>query len=178
MKYKGKKALGPKPEYIVIPRGGSDDIAFIAKPILDYSGFDNLCPRPTPPGILYPDGRKGFDVDSPEYQKSLADYVSLRTDWYIINALRDTPDMEWESVDYSKPDTWKNWRTEFDEFLTEKEINSILEGIAAANGLDQSKIEEAKARFLVGMASQLNGLSSPVTEPSITQSGEPVNVSE
>lgn len=174
MKFKGQKALGPKPEYIVIPRG-DDNIVFIAKPILDYSGFDELCPRPTPPGILFPDGRKGQDVESPDFRNKLNEYLQLRTNWYIINALRETPEMEWETVNYSDPSTWGNWRKEFDEFLTEREINSVLDGIAVANGLDQAKIEEAKERFLVGMANRLSEPSSPPTEEKTTQSGEPVS---
>lgn len=177
MKFKGQKALGPQPEYIVIPRG-EDNIVFIAKPILDYSGFEAICPRPVPPGILYPDGRKGQDVDSPEFRKELGDYIQMRTDWYVVNALRDTPDMEWETVNYSEPDSWKNWRQELGEFLTEREINQVLDGIATANGLDQAKIEAAKERFLAGMASQPNVLSSLVTDEKTTQSGEPVNESE
>ena len=174
MKFKGQKALGPKPEYIVIPRG-DDDIVFIAKPILDYSGFDALCPRPVPPGILFPDGRKGQDLESPEFRNKLNEYLQLRTNWYIINALRETPEMEWETVTYSDPSTWENWRKEFDEFLTEREINSVLDGIAVANGLDQAKIEEAKERFLVGMANRLSEPSSLPIEEKTTQSGEPVS---
>lgn len=174
MKFKGQKALGPKPEYIVIPRG-DDDIVFIAKPILDYSGFDALCPRPVPPGILFPDGRKGQDLESPEFRNKLNEYLQLRTNWYIINALRETPEMEWETVNYSDPSTWENWRKEFDEFLTEREINSVLDGIAVANGLDQAKIEEAKERFLVGMANRLSEPSSLPIEEKTTQSGEPVS---
>ena len=174
MKFKGQKALGPKPEYIVIPRG-DDNIVFIAKPILDYSGFEAICPRPVPPGILFPDGRKGQDLESPEFRAKLQDYITLRTDWYIINALRDTPEMEWESVDYSSPDSWKNWRTELAEFLTEREVNSLLDGVATANGLNQEKIEAAKERFLVGMANQHKELSSPATDEKTTPSGEPVS---
>ncbi len=174
MKFKGQKALGPKPEYIVIPRG-DDDIVFIAKPILDYSGFDALCPRPVPPGILFPDGRKGQDLESPDFRNRLNEYLQLRTNWYIINALRETPEMEWETVNYSDPSTWENWRKEFDEFLTEREINSVLDGIAVANGLDQAKIEEAKERFLVGMANRLSEPSSLPIEEKTTQSGEPVS---
>lgn len=174
MKFKGQKALGPKPEYIVIPRG-DDNIVFIAKPILDYSGFEAICPRPVPPGILFPDGRKGQDLESPEFRAKLQEYIALRTDWYIINALRETPDMEWESVDYSSPDSWKNWRTELTEFLTEREVNSLLDGIATANGLNQEKIEAAKERFLVGMANQHNESSSPITDEKTTPSGEPAN---
>lgn len=174
MKFKGQKALGPKPEYIVIPRG-DDNIVFIAKPILDYTGFETLCPRPVPPGIMFPDGRKGQDLESPVFRDKLQEYIELRTDWYIINALRDTPDMEWDTVNYSEPSSWKNWRTELNEFLTEREINSLLDGIAIANGLNQEKIEAAKERFLAGMASRLNEPSSPLTDEKITQSGEPVS---
>lgn len=177
MKFKGQKALGPKPEYIVIPRG-DDNIVFIAKPILDYSGFDELCPRPVPPGILFPDGRKGQDIESPEYRDKMTTYIQLRTDWYVINALRDTPDCEWEQVQFSVPNSWSLWKNELGEFLTEREINQVLDGISIANGLNQSKIEEAKERFLAGMVSRLNEPSSLLTEEKITQSGEPVNESE
>ena len=174
MKFKGKKPLGPQPEYIVIPRG-NENIVFIAKPILDYSGFEEICPRPNPPGILYPDGRKGYDNENPEYKGKLIEHLQLRSDWFIISALKDTPDLEWEQVNYSDPTTWKLWKQELEEVLTEREINIVMDGIVTANGLNQAKLDAAKERFLAGMASQPKEPSSLLTDEKTTQSGEHVS---
>ena len=176
MKIQGHELTGPAVEVLVIPRQ-SGDIVFKAKAVLDYTDFDKLCPLPTAPEILRPGGGKAQDVNDPEYVKALDEWASHKTEWMVLKSLEGTEGLEWETIDYSDPDTWKNYVDEFTKAgFSETEINRLVNTAATACGLNQTKIDEATKRFLAGQAAnQLNG-SYHSSELSTTPSGDRVSV--
>ena len=150
MKIKGQKVCAPSIETIVIPRK-TGDLIFKAQAVLDYSAFEALCPIPRAPETLKPGGIRTKNLEAPDFLKALDDWAEKRTAWMILKSLEATPDLEWETIQMDKPETWKNFDTEFkNSGLSALEINKVLELVTTVCGLDQKKIEEATERFLAG----------------------------
>lgn len=148
MKIHGKKIEGPNEEIIPIPRS-SGDIIFKASAVLDYEPFEKLCPVPKAPEVLKPGGAKYYDVEDKKYLEEINKWSRLKTSWMILQSLKATDGLEWESVDMSKPETWDNLESELESSgFTPIEISKIINGVISANGLDDQKMEEARKRFL------------------------------
>lgn len=174
MKLGGSKLEGPRIETVVIPFNGKD-LVFKAQLVRGYDDFEKMCPLPTPPQILKPGGIKSYDTEDSSYKLKLKEYSNLRSDWLILKSLSVTPNLEWETVDMSKPETWKNFHTELGASgLSAAERSRIIEVVLDANGLDQSKIDEATKRFLMEEAAKEVQSSQTGAVPSMP-SGKPAN---
>lgn len=149
MKYKGQTVKNDNIRHVVIPRP-SGDIIFIAKPVVSFDGFDEFCLEPKPPIItIHATGEKRPDLDDTNFKLQLIKYNAQRTHWLILESLKDTPDIVWETVEYSKPDTWSLFIKEFeDSGFTPAEINAITNAVMTVNSLNETQLEEARKRFL------------------------------
>lgn len=154
MKFQGKKIDGPKPEFIVIPRGENieDAVIFKAEAVLDYAEFNQLCPEPKPPTIMYRDGRKVLDTNDPKFKQSIDRHAERRMAWMVLKSLRNTPDLEWETVDYNNPETWMNYRKELEETFTQYECTLIIGGVMSANSMNEERMKQARETFLRSQA--------------------------
>ncbi|MEA2036320.1 MAG: hypothetical protein U9O94_02345 [Nanoarchaeota archaeon] len=150
MKYKGQVVKGKNQEIIPIPREGGD-IIFIANAVKSWDEFENLVPEPEVPVLLKPGGKKVEDKNDPQYKKAVDKYNELRTHYIVLTSIKDTPDVEWETVDFGKPETWHNYRQELlDSDFSDIEIGRIMVGVMRANSLDENMIDEARSNFLHG----------------------------
>lgn len=174
MKMNGKTVLRPNIELIVIPRGDGDPIIFKATGVNDTSIFEKLCPPPEPPTRLYPGGKKVQDITAPEFKKKLTEHNLLQFHFMILKSLEATEGLEWDTVDISRPETWKNYPEELQAAgLTNTEVNMVVNGVLAANALNEDRIEEARQRFLASQRAQSEESSTQEGEQHSTQSGEP-----
>ena len=114
MKIKGKNIEAPSEEVIVFPRNDGN-IVFKAKPVKGYEDFDKVCPAPQPESIMKPGGAQSQDVENPKYKKALDDWAGQKTHWMILKSLSATDDLEWDTVDMSKPETYENYIKELEE---------------------------------------------------------------
>lgn len=173
MKIKGKKIEGPNIEIIILPRG-NEDLVFKAQAVLDTSAFDQLCPRPEPPKMMKRGGQLVSNVEDPGYQQAIQAYGKLRSSWMIIQSLRATDDLEWETVKYDDSSTWNGYEDELRKSgFAEMEISRLITGVMTANALNEDKIEEARNRFFAGQQAAAQTKSSPEAAPNNTPSGEP-----
>lgn len=155
MKINGRKLDKPQIEVCVIPRRDGD-LIFKAQPIVDFTDFVALCPMPIPPTVIRKGGEKGQDVEDPAYKEALNTWAKQRTDWMILKSLAATDDLEWETVKLNDPSTWGNYAKEFETSgLNPAEVNSIINIVVDACGLNQKKIDEATKRFLAGQEALL-----------------------
>lgn len=140
---------------VVIPRP-TGDIVFIAQAVLDEEPFDKLFPRPEPPVKVKPDGSESFDIEDATYVKALNSWATAKTDWLVLEALRlGSPEITWDSVKMSEPDTWGNYRNELKAAgFSEVEIAAVIGCAISASGLSQDKIDRATESFLAQMAKQ------------------------
>jgi len=175
MKINGKKLDGPNIEVVVIPRQ-SGDLVFKAAAVLDYEDCDKLNPMPQAPKKLLAGGEIQENVDDPKYQKALDDWATRKFYWMLIKSLEATDGLEWETVEMSKPETWELYKKEMHKAgLSPGEIARIEMCVTDACGLNQTKIDEATKRFLVGQAQGPANGSTPSSELQSTQSGVPAS---
>lgn len=165
-------------ETVVIPRGGVN-VVFKAEAVLSFKEFEELCPPPKP--------REGqrrnkatnvmedfVDTTDPKYTTALHTWALTRTDWMVVQALRATPGLTWDTVVPTEPDTWGNYKDELIESgFSEMHIGKILDAVITASGLDEAKIEKATKDFLASAVEEAAAQSTPDTEPETTESGEP-----
>jgi len=155
MKIKGKKIENPNREIIPIPRGMEDDIVFIADAVLDMEPFDKMCPPPIPT-MRKIDGIDVPNLRDPHYLKKIEKHATKRIAWLVLTSLEGTEGLEWETVDVSDPSTWHLFREELKSAgFSNMEIDRIVAGVISVNALSESKIEAARARFLLSQQAPL-----------------------
>jgi hypothetical protein len=171
MKINGVKICGANIEYVVIPRYNGD-IVFKCEAVLNYKEFDALYPEPKIKLVMIPGGKMIPDMDDTNFKIQKADYNSKRYAWTVITSLKNSPGLEWETIDFSKTETWENYEQELrDSDFTTNEINMVLMGVLRANSLDEVKLIEARDSFLASLVVQAK-LSSQTAELKDTQSGQ------
>lgn len=174
MRIKGQEISGPNEELIVIPRGQSQ-IVLKARAVLEYDDFERLCPEPNPPFVLKPGGRKEHNFNDPKYRAAQAQRVKQQTYFMFTKSLMATEGLEWETIDLNRPDTWLNFDNELKSSgFSLIERGMITRGIMVANNLDDTKVEEARQRFLQSLQVSDDDSSSQKDGPTSTPPGEPV----
>lgn len=149
MRIKGIEINKPNIEVLVLPRPMGTDIIFKAQAVIDFEPFNKLCPEPQPPSILYRNGDRKLDVEDAAYKKEIGIYGLARTHWMILKSLEATEGLEWETVEPSKSETWGNFREELKKGgFSEIEQGRIISAVMVANCLDESRVQEARERFL------------------------------
>lgn len=178
MKIKGVKVKSAYEEVVVFPRTTGPNLVFTARAVSDYDSFNKLCPQPEPPSIVYAgETTPRKNVEDPSYRKAFLEWAEQQSHWMVLESLKATEGLEWETVKYEDPTTWKNYQNEMREAgLTDAEQARIIKIVSLVNGIDQSKIDEATNSFLASRAAQLSNENSPASAPTATPSGEPVNV--
>ena len=176
MKMHGKIVQVPIEETIVIPRQ-SGNLVFKARPVIDWSDHEKLDPQPEPPVIQRPNQPAQKNVENPKYKKQFASWANRRWDWMILDSLSPS-EIEFETVQKDKPETWENWRKEMsDAGLVPNEIERIEALVLTACRLDQTKIDAATEAFLADQARIQKQESSQSSDNSSTPSGELASVS-
>lgn len=149
MKLQGKTTAGSNIQVIVIPRGEDSQFIFKAAPVVDYTAFDAICPRPNPPVTTRAGGQSFQNVHDKQYVEELNRWGTYKTHWLVLESLKATPELVWDTVIPDDPTTWKNYATELKDFgLTEPEISRIIQLVCDACGLNQDKIDAATKSFL------------------------------
>lgn len=173
MKIGGVEVSGPSEEVLILPRPLAQDIVIRCKAVLDMSEFEALCPEPKAKPMLVAGGFKENDKD-PGYLEQCRLHSEQRFAFISLKSLEPS-NIEWETVQMENPNTWKNWEKDLRESgLSSIEINRIIVCIMQANALDETKLEQARKSFLLGLGAQKEKSSGPDTEPKNTPSGEPV----
>lgn len=148
MKIKGKKLSGPYVVTVVLPRE-EGNIVFKAQAVLDFEEFEQLCPRPMAPEIVRPGNVRSRDTTDKIYQKKLTEWSENQVHWMVIQSLKATPELEWETLKDNDPSTWSNYQQEMKEAgISIAEQARIIDAVMTASGLNQDKIDEATKAFL------------------------------
>jgi hypothetical protein len=177
MRLEGKKIEGPNVETIVIPRtDGRADVVFKAQAVLDYTPFDELCPRPTPPIKTLRGGERQADYEDTVYKELISTYGLKRMAWMCIKSLEATPTLEWDDVDVGNPNTWLKFEDELTKAgFSDPEIMRIRNGVFSANCLNESVVELARQSFFTGRPRAHDPSSYLPAGTSDTPSGDPVS---
>ena len=121
-------------------------------------GFYEIATEPKPPLIEYPPSTgkpPENDYNDEKYLQRVRDFNTSRYYWMLLTSLKDSPDIEWETIDMTKPDTYKNFETELvsAQFLP-AEINAIRSAVSKVNALDEQQLEAARKSFLASLQAQ------------------------
>lgn len=182
MKINGMKLEGPNIVTLVLPREYGD-IVIRAQAVLDYKKFEALCPRPTPPMKIARGTGKVPDFDDRFYIGEISTYGAKKTAFMFLESLKATPGLEWETVSMTEPSTWANYEEELSSAgFSDVERQRILQAVIDANCLNETRLEEARERFLKGqvvaIASGHSSSEPSKDEPTFMPSTEPANASE
>lgn len=136
-------------DLLVLPRSNADDIPIRAEAVTINDEFNEKVPLPIAPLIQKKDGNHK-DFKDKNYVKAISNREDQRFDFLCIKSLAPS-NIEWETVDLDKPNTWCKWREELmNAGISEQEINRIIETIMVANALNERKIQAARDAFLRG----------------------------
>jgi hypothetical protein len=175
MKINGKKIHGANTDYVVFPRG-EDRIVFKIQALGDMKAFEALVPTPKPGTKMVPGGIQVEDRDDVRFKTETKQYSELRFAYTCLASLSATEGLEWETVKLSDPNTWLKWEQELlDSGFNQNEVNYLQYKIISVNALNQDKLEEARASFLLSLEAQRTLDSSQTGEPQTTPSGVDVN---
>lgn len=178
MKIKGKKIEGPRRIVLVLPRDG-EDIVLVFQAVMDMAEFDKLCPSPIPPMKMIKGGITIPDLENPTFKAQITEHATRRSNWMILKALDATPELTWDKIKMDDPSTWGLLQEELKEAgFSTMEVVKITNTVFEVNSLDESKLEEARQRFLATQQPIPNESSSQKEEQPSTPSGEPANGSE
>jgi hypothetical protein len=148
MKIKGVELKGLNKDFIVFQRNG-DDVVITAQAVPDYKEFDKRVETPVPPKITKPGGLAELNFSDPKYNQAVSEYAELRTNFIIVYSLRATEGLEWDTVDYDKPNTWKNWRKDLlNADFTETDLLHIMKLVVKVNSLTDAMMDAARQDFL------------------------------
>ena len=148
MKLKGIEIKGMNVISFGIPRG-EECFEFRAQAVTNMADFEAMCPEPKPRIKQFPGGVTELDINQPEYKEALNKYNEKRSAFLILQSLRATADLEWETVDYAVPDTWVNYVEELrSSGFSQGEISHIIKKVLEANALNENQLDAAYERFL------------------------------
>jgi hypothetical protein len=175
VKLNGKQVFGAFEAVVAIPRLDGP-LVFIARAIMDYEPFDKLCPQPKAPLIQFAGQAAVENIEDVNYKKAIDEWVGKKTHWMVLQSLRATPDLVWDTVIDGDHSTWANYQKEMATAgLSPAEQARIIMCVSEANGLDQSKIDEATESFLAGRAALAASGNYHVSGQLVTPSGVLVN---
>ena len=164
----------PTEVFLVIARGETE-VVFRAIGVPDYEEFNKLCPEPKPSKVNKPKEGWVDNLDEPAYRDMVKTHGNKRLAWLVINSLEPSK-IEWETIDFDNPSTWIGWEKEMkDNGFNQVECNRIQALVFEANSLDEEKLEQARANFLLGQQPVPSEYSGQSTAPESTQPGEPVS---
>jgi hypothetical protein len=67
----------------------------------------------------------------------------------MLKSLESTEDLEWETVDINKPETYGNWQIELEDAgFSEIERMRVMQLCTQVNALDDNMLDQAKETFL------------------------------
>lgn len=149
MKYQGRSIKGPKTEILAIPRDDGD-IIFTARAVQEIEEFEEILPPPQPPLMVKPGNIQFKNIEDPDFKIALGAWSTQKMNWMILKSLEASEGLEWERVKMDDPETWSEFRVELKESgFNAVEIAYIINAALRVNTIDEAKMEEARARFLV-----------------------------
>ena len=161
--------LGQPSEIIIPIIRGDQEVIFQASCIIDFDELNKVLVEPEPPSIL----KRGETIPAPvfndsKYLKAISDYSANKMSWMICKSLLATENLEWDTIDFSNPETWKNYESELKSVgFNEFQIMQLVRGVMEANGLSGERIVEARKRFLATKQEAKASSSLQVEQPNI-----------
>jgi len=174
MKLHGQQVSVPNIKTIIVLRD-QGNIVFQARPLESFEEFLEVCPVPEPPVRELPGGEIQRLVESPQYKQILSQRNQQMIHYMVAKSLLETEGLEWETVDWNDPETFKNYADELAAAgFTAVEITRIVNQTMEANSLNEEAVDKAREAFLAGQQAQPEQESRQTDDQESTASGESV----
>lgn len=175
MKYRGHSKLSLPTERVLFKRE-EGVVEFLLTAVENYDEFNAIVERPKIPIKTDADGTTEQLVDHPLYRQRINEYSEAQGNWSFYQAFRNSPDLEFETVDPGDPRTWGNAEKELKAFLLPVEMMRIQTAWLGLNNLNEQRIQECRDDFLSGKLQAIPVLaSSPLEGQENTPSEEPAS---
>lgn len=161
MKLNGKPVSGVYVETVLIPRPSEivveDGIrreepvyhVFKLGAVLDYADFEKMCPEPEAPIVVKPGDVRSRNVEDKGFRARVEQHLKKRFAWAFLQSIKQTPELEWDTVNPADPETWENYEQELrDSGFSASEVGRLYTAFHTANGMNEKKLEEARKSFL------------------------------
>lgn len=154
MKFAGQEINIPNIRTIVIRRPTGEKFEFTLGPA-DIDKFNEVLPPPKPRIMTKAGGEKVELRNESKFKEEEKKHDDYRSQWVLLESLKYTKELEFETVKEDDPETWQNWREEFKKAgFTFMEIGRIMQEAMLANSITEEAIEEAEKDFLPGGQAQ------------------------
>lgn len=149
MKFNGE-VPGPNVATLYLPRGDDKVLCIKAGAVLSYEEFHKTCPLPKPPMKRAKGATQAVpDFDHKDYVAAMDSYGKWKSQWMVLQSLKATPEISWDTIVPTDPLTFGNYEKELEEAgFSEFERQRILGIVMEANALNDRKIDEARETFL------------------------------
>ena len=125
------------------------DFEFIAKAVDIDDPLLEAIKEPQAPIIQRPGKADIRDTSDAGYVKSMDDFSTKRTGFFVVKSLEATEGLSWDTVDINNPETWGNYFTELEGAGFSKiEIGIIIKNITDANMISDEYLKKAREDFL------------------------------
>ena len=153
MQHPHLKTKEPNKDVVVFPRP-EGDVVFHLTAIQSFKDFEAIVPEPKPPRFRRPgDTVDRQDTEDPNYIKAREQRAELQVHWTFLQTVSGPDGFKWDTIDEKNPETWGNYQKELEEAgFTQIEINRLIQGVMEINLLDDTKLEEARLRFLASQS--------------------------
>jgi hypothetical protein len=154
----------PEPMVVVIPKG-EQKFVFKCAPVMDFTEFEVLCPRPKPPIISRPGQQDVADITDKAYRAAMDTRGEKRFAYMVVKSMSATEGLEWDTVKLNDSSTWTNYHSDLiGAGFSDVEISKIVEKVVLISGFSEEMIEQATASFLVSQAQEAETQSSQGSE--------------
>lgn len=149
MKLKGMKKAPLNVEVVVLPRSEGTELVFKFRAVLNIDEYEKQYPKPNAPYLRRPGQQNATpDFDNPKYREQLTEWSKQQTLWLFLQSIKETEDLEWETVELNNPETWKNIEKELEDFgINSYEHAHLINAMLKVNALSDDHIREARERF-------------------------------
>lgn len=167
MKIRGNVVHVPFSKDIIIPRV-PEDVVFTARAVNFIEEFEEKVEEPKRTKKFGKDGTfVGYKENDTKYEEASQNYHRKRLDFMVIKSLEE--DITFDSVDLDDPETWKNWRKEFQAAgFSEAECGKILNDVANVHSPSQEMVDEMKKDFLATQSQEDKNQTIQEDEPTST----------
>lgn len=151
LKIAGQLVAGPKKDTLFVPRAEGDiQLHFVA--VTDDSEFDKMYPEPDPPlsrkkndGGTFETVKNWADV---KYLLKIKEWEEAKDAWYFLKSIEPSQ-IEWETVDMAKPETFKNYKEDLKNAGFSIQERRIINGkFIEVNTITERMMTDARKRFL------------------------------
>lgn len=154
MKIGAVPVTGPKKVTLILPRE-EGNLVFYFVAVTDDKEFDSIIPEPEPPSTFNVKTQLTVkNYNDVNYKDKVKARNKIKNAWVFLESIKPSQ-IEWDTVDLEKPDTWPNWEDDLRKAgFSIQEVNTVFDYFGKANFVTDEMLDEARKSFLASQAAE------------------------